>query len=109
MDLPLVCGMAVDEYKKVYPDISFDFDEDAALYIAGQELLVYRAVSNLIDNAVKYGVPNPKTVFKNFFLLLHMDTDPKVFNRYIRAVSLYAHIHHNRLVLSILDSIINQI
>ena len=44
--------MAVDEYKKVYPGISFGFDEEADLYIAGQELLVYRAVSNLIDNAV---------------------------------------------------------
>ena len=59
--------------------------------------------------AILLPVPNSETVFKNFFLLLHMDTDPKVFNGYIRAVSLYAHIHHNRLVLSILDSIIYQI
>lgn len=63
VDLPLVCGMAVDEYKKVYPDISFDFDEEAALYIAGRELLVYRAVSNLIDNAVKYGQDKPVRVY----------------------------------------------
>lgn len=63
VDLPLVCGMAVDEYKKVYPAISFDFDEEAALYIAGRELLVYRAVSNLIDNAVKYGQDKPVRVY----------------------------------------------
>lgn len=63
VDLPLVCGMAVDEYKKVYPDISFDFDEEAVLYIAGRELLVYRAVSNLIDNAVKYGQDKPVRVY----------------------------------------------
>lgn len=63
VNLPLVCGMAVDEYKKVYPDIAFDFDEEAILYIAGRELLVYRAVSNLIDNAVKYGQDKPVTVY----------------------------------------------
>ena len=63
VDLPLICGMAVDEYKKVYPDISFDFDEEADLYIAGQELPVYRAVSNLIDNAVKYGQGKPVEVY----------------------------------------------
>lgn len=63
MDLALVCGTAADEYKKVYADIHFDFDEEADLYIAGNELLVYRAVSNLIDNAVKYGRDKPVTVY----------------------------------------------
>lgn len=55
VDLPLICGMAVDEYRKVYGNLFFDFDEEASLYIAGHELLLYRAVSNLIDNAIKYG------------------------------------------------------
>ncbi len=55
VDLSLICGMAVDEYKRIYRDISFDFDEKAILYIAAHELMIYRAVSNLIDNAVKYG------------------------------------------------------
>lgn len=63
VDLPLVCGRAVDDYKKACPAISFDFDEEADLYIAGNELLVYRAVSNLIDNAVKYGLGKPIQVY----------------------------------------------
>lgn len=63
VDLAFVCGMAADAYKKVYPDISFDFDEEADLYIAGQELLIYRAVTNLIDNAVKYGLGKPVAVY----------------------------------------------
>ena len=63
VDLSLICGMAVDEYKRVYRDISFDFDEDATLYIAGHELMVYRAVSNLIENAIKYGEDKPIAVY----------------------------------------------
>lgn len=63
VDLSLICGMAVDEYKRVYRDISFDFDEDAVLYIAGHELMVHRAVSNLIDNAIKYGADKPIAVY----------------------------------------------
>ena len=62
VDLSLICGMAVDEYKRVYRDISFDFDEDAMLYIAAHELMVYRAVSNMIDNAIKYGADKPIAV-----------------------------------------------
>ena len=63
VDLSLICGMAVDGYKRVYRDISFDFDEDATLYIAGHELMVYRAVSNLIENAIKYGEDKPIAVY----------------------------------------------
>ena len=96
VDLPLVCGMAVDEYKKVYPDISVDFDEDAALYIAGQELLVYRAVSNLIDNAVKYGQDKPVVVYvgiqrdcpyvsvEDFGIGIHMEQQEKIFENRFR-------------------------
>lgn len=63
VDLSLICGMAVDEYKRVYRDIFFEFDEDATLYIAGHELMVYRAVSNLIENAIKYGEDKPIVVY----------------------------------------------
>lgn len=63
VDLPLICGTAVDEYRRIYEDISFDFDEDASLYVAGNELLLHRAVSNLIDNAVKYGEGKPIRVY----------------------------------------------
>lgn len=63
VDLPLICGTVVDEYRKVFAGISFDFDEEAALYIAGHELLIYRAVCNLVDNAVKYGMNKPISVY----------------------------------------------
>ena len=63
VDLSLICGMAVDEYKRIYQDISFDFDEDATLYIAAHELMVYRAVSNLIDNAIKSLSLNKRAVY----------------------------------------------
>lgn len=91
VDLPLICGMAVDEYKKVYPEISFDFDEEADLHIAGQELLVYRAVSNLIDNAVKYGQDKPVAVYvgtqkgcpyvsvEDFGIGINMEQQEKIF------------------------------
>ncbi len=55
VDLALISGMAADEYRKVYDKISFDFDEEVSVFVAGHELLLYRAVSNLIDNAIKYG------------------------------------------------------
>lgn len=54
-DLSLICGMAVDEYRKKYPRIQFDFNEDEPLYVCGSELWISRAVSNLLDNAIKYG------------------------------------------------------
>lgn len=63
VDLSLVCGMVTDEYRKLFRDISFDFDEDAVLFIAGDELLLCRAVSNLIDNAIKYGENKPVSVY----------------------------------------------
>lgn len=95
VDLPLVCGMVVDEYRKVYPDISFDFDEEVDLNIAGQELLVYRAVSNLIDNAIKYGQNKPVIVYvgaqnncpyvsvEDFGIGINIEQQEKIFeNRY---------------------------
>lgn len=55
IDLALVCGTAVDEYAKGEVSIEFDFDEDCDAGVRGNELWIYRAVCNLIDNAVKYG------------------------------------------------------
>lgn len=55
VDLALVCGTAVDEYAKGDVRIEFSFDEDCDTGVRGNELWIYRAVCNLIDNAVKYG------------------------------------------------------
>ena len=54
-DLSMACGIAVDEYKKVYKNITYEFDEECLCYVRGKELWIYRAICNLIDNAIKYG------------------------------------------------------
>lgn len=58
-DLSLICGAAVDEYKKIYPNIQFDFDEEQSLVVHGNELWIYRAICNLLDNAIKFGSNTP--------------------------------------------------
>jgi signal transduction histidine kinase len=55
IDVALVCADVCDEYKKIYPDIFFDFDDSANYLIAARELWINRAVSNLVNNAIKYG------------------------------------------------------
>lgn len=63
VDLTLLCGRAADEYRQVCPSLAFDFSEDADCTVRGSELLLYRAVSNLIDNAIKYGEGKPVSVY----------------------------------------------
>jgi signal transduction histidine kinase len=55
IDAALVCASVCDEYRKIYPDLHFDFDDSANYLIAARELWIHRAVSNLVHNAVKYG------------------------------------------------------
>ena len=54
VDAALICANVCDEYKKIYPDLSFDFDDTAHTQIASRELWINRALSNLVDNAMKY-------------------------------------------------------
>lgn len=55
VDAALVCAGVCDEFRKLYPNLLFDFEDDAVTIIRGRELWIRRAVSNLITNAVKYG------------------------------------------------------
>jgi len=55
VDLSLVCASVCDEYKKIYPNIFYEFDEYATTIIKGRELWLYRAISNLVGNGIKYG------------------------------------------------------
>jgi signal transduction histidine kinase len=55
MDAALVCANACDDYRKVYPEIHFNFDDEGNFQIRARELWISRAVSNLLDNAIKYG------------------------------------------------------
>lgn len=56
IDAALVCADVCDEYKKIYPNIAFDFDDSANNRIASRELWLNRALSNLINNAIKYAI-----------------------------------------------------
>ncbi|MGC6768106.1 sensor histidine kinase [Enterococcus sp. LJL128] len=55
VDVSLICAEVCDTYRKFYPDLHFTFAEDQPLEILGKERWLYRALSNLLDNAVKYG------------------------------------------------------
>lgn len=55
VDIALICAQVCDHYSKVYDNLSFDFEEDENMSIYGKEKWIYRGVSNLLDNAIKYG------------------------------------------------------
>lgn len=63
IDLCTVCAQAVETYSRTYSDIELEFDEYDMPIIEGKELWIYRAVCNLIENAIKYG-DNSKIVVK---------------------------------------------
>jgi two-component sensor histidine kinase len=67
VDVALVCASACDAYRGIAGamGIAFDFDEDASHNILATERWIYRAVCNLLDNAVKYGLGNPVTLSVN--------------------------------------------
>ena len=53
-DCTLICAELCDAYKKLNNSINFTFNEDNCSILAKPRWIV-RAVSNLLDNAVKYG------------------------------------------------------
>lgn len=53
IDLSLLCAEIVDEYSRKNPNISLEFD--TVPYIYGKYFLLSSCISNLIDNAIKYG------------------------------------------------------
>lgn len=55
VDITILCAEVVDEYRKIYSNIHFHFEEENHPIILGRGLWLYRAVSNLIENAIKYG------------------------------------------------------
>ncbi|GBU11092.1 hypothetical protein AwErysi_07080 [Erysipelotrichaceae bacterium] len=55
IDLLLLCAEVIDQYKKIYPNIELVFDNSLSFIVRGRELWLERAVSNLIENAIKYG------------------------------------------------------
>lgn len=65
VDVSLVCAEVCDTYRKSYPDLHFSFAEEDSTIILGKKRWLYRAVSNLVDNAIKYGEQKPVTVLVN--------------------------------------------
>lgn len=59
VDVTAVCAIVCDAYRKVTDNLSFDFDDQDETIIIGKERWITRAISNLMDNAVKYGQGRP--------------------------------------------------
>lgn len=55
VDVSLVCAQVYDSYNKTNPNILFEFDGNDDTEIMARSRWVYRAVANLLDNAIKYG------------------------------------------------------
>lgn len=62
VDVSLICASICDGYRKTYRNIEFDFDDESNTIILAKERWIYRAISNLVDNAVKYGEGKPVKV-----------------------------------------------
>lgn len=62
VDVTAVCATVCDAYRKVTNTLSFDFDDGDETIVTGKERWITRAVSNLVDNAIKYGQGKPVEV-----------------------------------------------
>lgn len=62
VDVSLICAEVYDKYRKVADNLYFDFDGDEDTEIIARSRWIYRAVANLLDNAVKYGEGKPITL-----------------------------------------------
>lgn len=59
VDVSLICAEVCDNYRNVTDKITFDFNEDDDTEILARRRHIYRAVANLLDNAIKYGEDKP--------------------------------------------------
>lgn len=62
VDVSVICAEVYDNYRKVNDNISFEFDGEEDTEILARSRWIYRAVANLLDNAIKYGENKPITL-----------------------------------------------
>ncbi|EOH97792.1 sensor histidine kinase [Enterococcus pallens] len=62
VDVAMISAEVCDLYKRNYQQLHFEFDEELPALIYGKDRWIYRAISNLVDNAIKYGEDQPITV-----------------------------------------------
>lgn len=55
IDVALICAEVYDAYSKSYPLLKFTLEEEDHTEILGKKRWIQRAISNLVDNAIKYG------------------------------------------------------
>jgi len=96
VDVSLVCAAVCDSYLKLSKNITFQFNEDDNTEILAKERWIYRAIANLIDNAVKYGNNNAIEVtvkaknnsviitVKDYGIGISSDKQDKIFNHRYR-------------------------
>lgn len=58
VDLALLAARAVDEYKLTGARIELNIPDEGVPYVAGKELWLFRAICNLLDNALKHSDKN---------------------------------------------------
>lgn len=54
VDLALLAARAVDEYKLTDARVELNIPDEGVPYVAGKELWLFRAICNLLDNALKH-------------------------------------------------------
>lgn len=55
VDIIELCAKICDQYTVLYPQIHFVCEEEDACYVMAKPRWLYRALANLLDNAIKYG------------------------------------------------------
>lgn len=96
----MVCAAVCDYYRYLSDTIVFDYDEDIEPFILAKERWIMRAVSNLLDNAIKYGQGQPvKITVKNQHncviiavsdqgIGIHEEAQKKIFDHWYRVTPL---------------------
>lgn len=59
VDVTMLCADVFDVYRKANPNLTFTFGEEDDTEILAKSRWIKRAVANLLDNAIKYGLNKP--------------------------------------------------